>query len=75
MRLDKQLAKWFRKQDLEKCAGEFHMPRSDFNAQKYGRNRQVFTKLQSVVSSVLIGVNDVSPSTLVTLSDRNTGAG
>ena len=39
------------------------------NVQNYGRNRLVFRKLQSVVSSVLIGVNDVPPSMLC---DRNT---
>ena len=38
----------------------------------YGQNRLVFRKLQSVVSSVLIGVNDVRPCML---SDSwNTGA-
>ena len=55
-----------RKQDLGKPAGKFHT-----NVHNYGRNRLVFRKLQSVVSSVLIRVNDLRPSTL---SDRNTGA-
>ena len=60
-----------RKQGLGKCARKSHILTNEFNVQNHGRNRLVLRKLQSVVSSVLIRVNDVRPSTL---SDRNTGA-
>ena len=58
-----------RKQGLGKCARKSHILTNEFNVHNHGRN--VFRKLQSVVSLVLIGVSDVRPSTL---SDRNTGA-
>ena len=72
MRVDNsRRGKGIRKQDLGKRAGKFHVLTNEFNVHNHGRNRLLFRKLQSVVSSVLIGVNDVRPSTL---SDRNTGA-
>ena len=70
MRVDNsQRGKGTRKQDLGKRVGKFHILTNEFNVHNHGRN--VFRKLQSVVSLVLIGVSDVRPSTL---SDRNTGA-
>ena len=72
MRVDNsQRGKGTRKQDLGKRAGKFHILTNEFNIHNYGRNRLVFRKLQSVVSSVLIEVNDVRQSTL---ADRNIGA-
>ena len=73
MRLPKQHSARLRYSSARyrKTRRRVHILTNEFNEHYYGWNRLVFGKLQSVVSSVLIGVKGVRPSTL---SDRNTGA-